>query len=380
MILEIATAVLLVVCLVGILYLCAATYAIGRFVKSGAEPGDWRPPATMLKPLCGVDPGLHKNLKSFCVQDYPAFQVVFGVLEADDPAVSVVRELETECPETDMILVTDERVWGQNLKVSNLQNMMAASRHDILVISDSDISVERDYLARVVAPFKDPEVGLVTCLYRARPVHGLWSKLGAMGINYGFLPSVLFSRLLGIDQGCFGATMAIRRESLDRIGGFDAIKDVLSDDYTLGLAVRRAGQRVVISDHLVDNMVSESDLRSCFLHEVRWGRTLRSVAPGGYAASIVLHPVVLGILAVLVSGFAPIALLIAGAAILVRLWMVREIERKLGLDPAPLWLVPLRDIFSLAVFVTSLWGTRVVWRGRRFHVAAGGRMVPDGRS
>ena len=192
------------------------------------------PPVTILKPLYGAESDTYESLRSFCDQAYPAFQVVFGVSDHCDPVIDIVDKLLREFPQSDLGIVIDRRLHGSSRKVSNLINMMSLARHDVLVLSDSDIRVNRDYLHKVVGPLLDPEVGVVTCPYRGRPRGGFWSQLGALFINDWFIPSVRVAAMAGSRSFAFGATIAIRREVLARIGGFRAIANELADDYRLG--------------------------------------------------------------------------------------------------------------------------------------------------
>ena len=368
--------------LVGAAYLILAAIAVARFAGQRAAPNSSSEPVTVLKPLHGAEAGLYENLRSFCEQSLASYQVVFGVRDAADHAIAVVRRLIAEFPEKDLALVIDSRVLGTNLKVSNLENMLAVAKHEILVIADSDMLVTPNYLAAVTAPLSAPENGLVTCLYRGRPLAGLWPQLGAIHVNYGFLPSALVGEWTRPATACFGATMALRRATLREIGGFSPLRDQLADDYALGAAVRRLGKRIVLSPHLVDTVVSEQSFAALMRHELRWTRTIRLLAPLGYAASIITHPVALACVAVALSAFSP-SLFVPMAAVLAlaltcRLAMVGVAARALRLPPVPLLLVPLRDLLSFAVFVVSFLGNSVRWRDRSFRVAADGRLVAHG--
>jgi ceramide glucosyltransferase len=335
---------------------------------------------TVLKPLCGEDPGLALNLRSFCNQDFPEFQVVFGVREENDPAVPIVRRLMAELPAADLTLVVDGRRRGRNLKVANLQNMLEAARHDRLVIADSDMRVESRYLAEVSAPLADPAVGLVTCLYRGVPAGGVWSRLACLHVNHGFLPQAALADAIGAGSGCFGASIALRRDTLERIGGFGAIADDLADDYALGAAVSRLGLRIELSSLLVDNVIVEPSLAALFRHELRWARTIRLVAPMGFLGSIVTQPVVMAALAVALGVLPVAAPAMLALAFACRLASVRLIDRSLRLQPSPLILLPLRDVLSFGVFVASFFARRVEWRDRTFRVGPNGRLTLDGDS
>ncbi len=364
----------LVLALAGCLYqLWAARLVVAH--ANAPRPVGGLAPVTVLKPLCGAEPGLYDNLASFCRQDHPAYQVVFGVREASDPAIPVVRRLIADLGRDDVQLVVDDRVWGTNYKVSNLRNMMAVARHDVLVVADSDMAVGQDYLRVVTAPLEDAANGLVTCLYVGRPRAGLWSRLGAAFINWGFLPSALVGQALGVDEGCFGATMALRRATLEAVGGFAAFDDHLADDHALGAAVRRLGQRVVLSPYLVDDDVHEPTLAALYAHELRWQRTIRVVAPAGHAGSILTNPLAFALAGGVLTSFAWPAVAVLCAALAARIVTARTADSAFA-APLGSWLVPFRDALSLAVFVHSFLGRRVRWRGHLFRVGADGRLRP----
>ena len=363
----------------GAVYQLVAARAVQRFAgRDAADSARTPPPVTILKPVYGNDAELYENLKSFCCQDYPTFQVIFGARDAGDHAVAVVRRLMAELPDADLELVIDGRLHGTNRKVSNLMNMVSLARHEYLVIADSDMRVGPNYLNAVVPPLLDPGVGLVTCLYAGRPTHGLWSRLGALFINHGFLPGALVGQLIGGRAGCFGATMALSRATLARAGGFDRLRDTLADDYALGEAVRRLDLTVVLSPYIVDAVVHEPGCDHLFRHELRWGRMIRAVAPASFAASVVTHTVPLALAAVLVSGGALNALAALSVAAAARVRLGRVTDRALGLAPAPLWLMAVRDGLSFAVLVTSFCGKKITWRGHALRVVAGGRLIADG--
>jgi ceramide glucosyltransferase len=374
------TALLAGVCLAGCLYLVLAAAAVRGFARAPAGRSATPIPATILKPLHGEDGQLYESLRSFCLQRHPCFQIIFGVRDPADPAIAIVRRLIAEFPGRDLALVIDPSVSGSNFKVSNLENMMPLAKHDVLVIADSDMRVGPDYLSAVTAPLADNEVGLVTCLYRGWPVAGRWARLAAMFVNHGFLPNALIGERLRPGNACFGATMALRRDIYATIGGFAALRDQLADDYALGAAIRRAGKRVVLSPQLVDTTMADADLRSLVAHELRWSRTIRMIAPAGFAASVITQPLALALLATIALGFSPIMIAVLFIALVVRLATVRVIDRALSLPATPLWLVPLRDLLSFSVFIASFLSNRVAWRDRKFRIAADGRLVTIGDS
>jgi ceramide glucosyltransferase len=374
-------AALVAASLAGAVYLLAAASAVRRFTRrEQRRASEAPPPVSVLKPVYGADADLYDCLKSFCLQDYPTYQVVFGARDATDPAVAVVQRLIAELPERDLALVIDGRLYGTNRKVSNLINMLPAARYGHLVIADSDMRVGPDYLHQVVPPLLDHQVGLVTCLYAGRPTDGHWSRLGALFINHGFLPGVLVGRWLGTRSGCFGATIAIARDTLEACGGFEALRSTLADDYALGEAVRRLGRNIVLSPYIVDAVVHEPDYDALFQHELRWGRTIRTITPTRFAASAVVHAVPLAMGAVLFSGGGTASLTALAIAAAARVRLGRAAEQALALERSPLWLMAIRDGLSFVVLVASFCGKRVTWRGHALRVSADGTLRADGEA
>jgi ceramide glucosyltransferase len=332
----------------------------------------------VLKPLYGAEPGLYENLLSFVDQDYPSVQIVFGVRSPDDGALPIARRVIAARPERDIALVVDSRVSGRNLKVANLVNMLPAARHDILVFADSDMRVGRNYLAAVTAPLCNPAIGLVTCLYKGLPTAGVWSRLGALHINFGFLPSALLGEALGTGGGCFGATIALRRAVLNRIGGLTVVRDELADDHRIGTAVREAGFATALSPYMIETSVSEKNFKCLWRHELRWTRTVRLMAPIGFAGSVVTHAVALALLAALVCGFSLTSLVILAISCALRWASAAAMAWTLRLPTTGLWLLPLRDLLSFAVFIGSFFGRSVSWGDQLFRIEPSGRIIVDG--
>jgi ceramide glucosyltransferase len=352
--------------------------ALRRVAAYRISPGPWPralPPLTVLKPLCGAEPGLYECLRSFCEQDYPTLQLVFGVRDAADPAIAVVERLIAEFRHRDFRLVIDERVHGTNLKVSNLVNMYRAAKHDMIVVSDSDTLIPRDCLARVVAPLSDSRVGAVTCLYKAAPIGGLASTLGALFVNDWFLSSAMVDAGLRDVTYCFGPVTALRRVALEAAGGFGRLAFHLADDFLLGRRVAAAGYRVVLSDCIVDTVVAET-FCSLFQHELRWARTVRTLKPAEHAFSVVTHALPLLLVLLLPSGT------LLGIAVVVTALTLRLILHGLVIrrfcpgEPLRLWLVPIRECLCFAVWLASLLGRQIRWRQRRFVIAREGTLVP----
>lgn len=329
------------------------------------------PPITVLKPLCGADHELYECLRTCCDQTYQRFQIIFGVRDEHDPAVAVVRRLQREFPQLDIDLVTDRREHGNNRKVSNLINMLPHARHDYVVIADSDVRVPRHHLASLITPLLKPDVGIVTCAYQGRPRGGLWSLLGALFINDWFIPSVRVAALSGSRAFAFGVTIAMRREVLRAIGGFDRIADQLADDYRLGELTRQLGLRTVLSDVTVETCVDERSLGDLVRHELRWLRTIRSVRPLGYSLAGVTFGLPVAILGALLASSAKPALVILGIAAIARL-MLHCAGRSAGAPPSRLWAIPLSDSLGFALWCWGFVTRRVHWRQDRYWIAHDG--------
>jgi ceramide glucosyltransferase len=328
---------------------------------------------TLLKPLCGTEPDLYLNLRSFCLQDYPAYQIVFGVRDAADPAIAVVRRLMQEFPALLMELAVNDAEHGSNRKVSNLINMLPYARHELLIIADSDTRVRADYLDAVTQPLLDPEVGMVTCIYRCVPVGGIWSRLGSMYINDWYMPSVLLAWLFGHRGYASGQTMALRRETLDAVGGLQAVANQLADDHRLAESVRRIGQRVVLSRYLLETVQSEPSAADLMIHELRWMRTIRVLA--GWSFNLLFVSFTLPLLGIGVALTAAEARLTWPLIALVSLTLACRIGlsslARLGQTRIPLadlWLLPVRDLLLCWIWSRALFTTRVSWRGSDYEV------------
>ena len=333
------------------------------------------PAATILKPLCGAEHGLYARLRSFCEQRYGAFQIVFGVRDPADPALDPVRRLQREFPGLELTIVADPTQHGTNAKVSNLINMMQRARYDYLVIADSDVRVAPDYLERVVAPLLNEAVGIVTCPYRGVPRPGLPSLLGSLFINEWFMPSVRVAALLGSRAFAFGATIALRRESLVRIGGFAALANQLPDDYRLGELTRGLRLNTVLSELEVETSVDEAGFASLLRHELRWLRTIRIVQPLGYALSGVtfgLPAAALGTALARGTAVSLALLLVTGAARV----MIDSAPRRSRSPLMQLCLIVLADLSAFALWCWGFAAREVEWRERRYRLARDGTAQP----
>jgi ceramide glucosyltransferase len=333
------------------------------------------PPITLLIPLCGAQRELYERLRTFCEQPCSDLQIVFGVRDPDDPALGAVRRLQREFPGLDLRIAANPAQHGTSAKVSNLLNMMPLAHCDYLVVADGDVSVPPDYLQGVIAPLLDRGVGIVTCLYRGRPHPGLWSLLGSMFINEWFMPAACVAALFGSREFAFGATIALRRETLERIGGFAAIADQLPDDYRLGELTRGIGLRTVLSGVEVETVVDEPGFGELVRHELRWLRTMRTVRPLGYASAGITFGVPVTVLAGLLAGGRGTLLVMIAITVVARL-MINSPPRNKHSLLAQLCLVMLNDWLMFALWCWSFATRQVHWRQARFRVARDGTAHP----
>lgn len=372
---EIVGWTLLAASLAGTIYFLLAASVVTRFMAVPLLPAIDRPSVTLLKPLHFDSPGLERDLDTFLSQDYEApIQIVFGVQNANDPAIAIVEHLKARHPTIDIELVIDTRAYGHNAKISNLINMVERARNEIIVLSDSDISVSRDWLSKLVGELLQPGVGAVTCPYTGLAGASAWSTLAAMGTSYDFLPSVVFGTWWGIAHACLGSTIALRKATLAQIGGFEAFRDFLADDYEMGRAIRHRGLRVAVLPYAVSHRCTEQSIAELLSHELRWSRTIRVLRPFEHFGTLVTYPIPLALSAMtlLGGGFFGIAAVIA--TIGARIVLKSSVERAFKTCAGPLWLMPIRDIISFAVFLLSFFGQKVAWRGARYAVRPSGAM------
>ena len=360
-----------------IAYYLLCLWSAELFLKREHAGGDGRttPPVSILKPLKGTDPEIYESFRSQCFQDYPEYEIIFGVNDADDPAVQLVERLKGEFPNRQISLQICAENLGVNAKVSNLIQMLRKAHYDYFIVSDSDIRVEPDYLRRVTAPLADPKVGLVTCLYRGVAAKTFGSRLEVLGISTDFVPGVLAARTLegGIRFG-LGSTLAFRRRDLESIGGFEAFADYLADDYELGKRISDDGLRVEISDVVVETFLPAYSFSEFLRHQLRWARTIREARRGGYAGLLLTFGFLWSLLGVLASRGAVWAWTLLGVTACVRLIMALTVAQNVLRDSQllrSLWLIPVRDLLGVAVWAAGLVGNTIFWRGKEFQLKDG---------
>jgi ceramide glucosyltransferase len=371
-----------IVALVGVasscIYYLLCLWSAAAFLrerKAGTRLPPYLPPVSILKPLKGVDPEMYESLRSHCLQDYPDYEIIFGVSDPADPAIESVKKLQQEFPERRIHLVVSPKILGANVKVSNLAQMVVEARYDSLIVNDSDMRVESGYLRRVTAPLADARVGMVTCLYRgvARPTLG--SRLEALGISTDFCAGVLAARQIegGIRFG-LGSTLAFRRAELEKIGGFASCADYLADDYELGRRIAGLGLQVKLSEMVVETYLPSYDLRGYFAHQLRWARGVRDARVGGYLGLVFTFGLPWALLALLASAGAFWAWSALAVTLALRLAMALLVSQRVLEDYGVLenaWLIPLRDLFAVGIWIASLAGHTVTWRGERFRLREG---------
>lgn len=363
--------------ILGIVYNILAAILAPRFNKPRNADILSPKPVTILKPLHGSEPGLFVRLVSLCRQRYQGqIQVICGTQQLADPANAVVRLVQRLHPTAEIDLVIDERTHGENPKVANLVNMEARSRHEIIVLSDSDIAVDDRFLENLVAELENAQVGAVTCLYYGVAAGGLWAQMSALNINTQFLPNVMIALTFGAAKPCFGSAIAMREDVLRRIGGLNSYQDELADDYAIGRAVRAAGLDVIVTRWAVGHACFDRSFRSFWEHHLRSSRTIRSIDPVGYIGFVFMHPLMLALLAAMMGISHPIAL--PGIAFASRVALSLSIERTFHLQRTALWLLALHDAISFAAFVCSFFSAAVEWRGQNYRILRDGSMEKDG--
>lgn len=364
-------------CLSSSAYYILCLWSAAKFLRERREPADTKtlPPVSILKPLKGTDPDIYAAFRSHCFQDYPEYEIVFGVSDPADPAVASVERLQKEFPAHKIRLVVCPEILGTNVKVSNLAHMAQQARYEHLIVNDSDIRVEPDYLGKVMGTLSNGEVGMVTCLYRGLAASTASSHLESLGISSDFSAGVLVAQQIegGLHFG-LGSTLAFRRRDLERIGGFRSIVDFLADDYELGRRIAGLGLRVVLSDAVVETHLPAYDLSGFLSHQMRWARGVRDARFGGYLGLVTTFGIGWALLALIAAGgatwawgaLAGVVALRTAVAIVVGRWVLgdHQLFRQL-------WLLPVRDLIAVGVWIASFAGDTVVWRGEKFRLKEG---------
>jgi ceramide glucosyltransferase len=348
-------------------YSVFTVYAAWRFFCPSPRTSETFPPVSLFKPLKGASSDLYDNLASFCRLDYPVYQLLCGVRDPHDPAVTVVERLQRDFPTQDIVLVVEPEPLGSNAKVDTLHRLTAAATHDIFVISDGDVCVGPDYLRVIIPPLTETQVGIVTCSYRGGATTPFPALIESLIINTSFSPQVLVASQVEKTTYAFGATMAVKRYCLEAIGGFPTIADYLADDYYLGHLVSKAGYEALIVPYVVETNPSVASFRELFQHQLRWARTQRNCRPSGYFGTLVTFGTVWALL-----GWSTLLLRILSVSLVSGLFLRSVLTLK------ALWLVPLADLFSFFIWGVSLLGNTVQWGEHTFRVLRNGKMIQVG--
>ena len=355
-------------------YYCLVIVAAARWRPArGAGPAHSLPPLSILKPVHGRDPRFYEAILSHAAQDYPEFEILFGMNTPDDPALQDIVRLQGEFPAL-RIEIAIVPTLAPNAKVGVLEELARRARYSVLLVNDSDIAVEPGYLRAVTAPLDQPGVGLVTCLYRAA-AESWASRFEALGIATEFAPSVLVARLLGVAEFALGSTMVFRAETLRRIGGFAAIANYLADDYQLGRRIAQLGLRIEFAGVVVETDLGAGSWTQVWRHQLRWSRTIRVSRSLGYYGYVVTHATLWGLVALAAHQWQA-AVLALGVRVVAGVWVGAGIlgDRKVRRD---FWLIPLRDLFGFAVWAAGIFGDTVQWRDRQLKLRPDGRIVDE---
>jgi ceramide glucosyltransferase len=371
------------VCCTGFLVLIIV--AAIRFRRRPTLPASEEfPGVTLLKPLCGLEPNVEANLASFFDQDYPNFEIIFGTRDEKDPALAVVRSIQQRFPQVSVKFAYSGEPDRPNAKVCSLEKMYKLASYDYLIISDSDVHVTPSYIREVVRPMLEPNVGMVSCIYRGVPTGGQWSRLEALGMSVEMTSGVLVADLLAGMTFALGPTMAIRRDALDAVGGMTPLVDYCADDYVLGNEVHLSGRKVVLSDYVVDHVVMNRDFKSSMLHQLRWMKSTRFSRPSGHFGTVLTFAMPFGILGAIVglaSGNRVVAASLLGYALLNRIIMSITAGYGVVGDRRALrdcWLYPLRDLMGFFFWCGSYFGDTIDWRGERYRLVRNGKMLRVG--
>jgi ceramide glucosyltransferase len=366
----------------GSVYALLCVLAVFRFRISSARRQQaafksW-PPVTVLKPVHGLEKNQRENLRSTCVQDYPEFQVVFSVQKSDDAAIPLLKEIQQEFgPDRVTVAIEDCRA-GTNGKINNMIGGLRHARHDLLVISDSDVRLKPDYLKTIVAPLNDPSVGCACTLYKAADAFTWFEKMELLTLNADFMANVLFAHISGASKFCLGASAALYRSTLEQVGGLEALSDYLVEDYEMGRRIWLLGKRIAIVPYFVDTTVDLKNAAQWWDHQVYWDQNTRAARPFAFFATALIRSVPFALLYSAARMGDALGLCVAAGVLTMRIgsaavvlgWGLRDREglRSLG-------LLLFRDVTSLATWLLAFTKRTTIWRGTSFVLTRDGRLV-----
>lgn len=368
------TALLLIPVALSCAYWTLTALTLVRFRRRRRHDTGWQPTVSLVKPVCGLERDLHENLSTAVRQDYPDYEVILCVQDPFDPALPVLERIRGELPDGRVRVVVDGRRAGPNAKVGNMLNGSVQARGEVLVFSDSDMRLAPTYLHAIVAALADPGVGIVCTLYRAEGATNLWEHLEVLSLNADFVPAMVFAMETGVALACAGASLAVRRDTLDRLGGLAPLGEFLAEDFELARSAAARGFQVVFVPHVAATRVELSGLRAWWRHQVYWDQNNRASNPVGFFLSVVVRGIPFALAYALLGG--PAQWTILGAALGVRLATAAVTSVALGDHEGlrRLWLLPLRDLGGFATWLASFGGRTVHWRARRFGLR-GNRLV-----
>ncbi len=358
-----------------LVYCVLVIIASRRYLSVAAPAAGTTPPVSVLKPLCGHDEGLEENLRSFFLQDYPVYEILLAVHRMDDPAVAVAEKIRQEFSTTveSRLLVTGESP-VPNAKAHNLKRLMREARYELLVMADSDVRVNADFLSRIAAEFNDPQVGLLSCPYRAVAGRSLWSRLEAIGMNTELLGGVLVARMMEGMRFALGCAVAARKSVLDSMGGFEYLQEFLAEDFVMGNRAAEMGHRVLFSSYLIEHRIGSQPLMQNLKHRLRWARSTRRSRPAGYWGQIFTYPLPWALLLWLIE---PAAWPTVVLTIMLRVWAAWATAVDVAHDPLTRkqwWLLPLQDLLGVLVWMGGFVRGTVIWRNRECTILRDGRL------
>ncbi len=364
------TAILLALVAGSIIYSILTIFAARSYLTVKPAPIDQGEPISVLKPLSGAEDELEANLRTFFTQRYRDYEILFAARHAADAALPVVEKLRAEYPAVPVNLIVTGEPPYPNAKVYSLDLMKSAAKHELLVMSDSDIRATPEMLSTLAAEFSDPKVGLSTCPYRAVPGRGIWSTLEAIGMNTQFIGGVLTARMLEGMKFALGPTITARKTVLDKMGGFDTLKDYLAEDFVMGKFADQLGYRVLLSSYVIEHHIGSQDFAANFGHRLRWARSTRRSRPAGYIGELFTMPLPL---ALLLWAWSPVLWPVAALSIALRAVSARVCASRVLRGRFTWWLLPVQDILAFLVWIAGFFGNHIAWRGRRY------LLHPDGR-
>jgi len=352
--------------------LLSVVAAIRYLAASAPSDAADHEPVSVLKPLAGLDEGLEENLRGFFEQDYPHFELLFAVRQETDPCVPLVRRLCAEHAHISTRLILTGEPPYPHAKVYSLARMLAQARHDLIVMSDSDIRVTPDFLHHIAAEFAGGATSLATCPYRAVAGRSFWSRLEAAGMNTTFWQGVLTARLIDGMKFAVGPTTVARRKAIDSIGGIERVKNYLAEDFELGKRIAAAGFRVILSSYVVEHRIGSENRGQNFRHRIRWGRTSRRSRPWGYVGQIFMYPLPLALLLVATM---PRWWPLLASTVVIRYASALFVSQVV-LGARLNWtLLPLEDMLGFAFWIAGFFGNSIIWRGRTYRLDREGRAV-----